>query len=495
MKKFELIIILIFSCFAFAGIYHHEIWLDEAHHWLLARDSVSIPDLIYNMRYDGHPALWNILLFGVSRFTHDPIGMQILNAAISIMAVFVFLKHSPFSKLEKTLFIFGYFILYEYSVISRNYSLVLFFLFLVIVQLSKVKKNYLMLGILLALLSNTHLFAFIISVGIVVYVGTNLILQNNGDIMHGLKIGFVLFLIGAILCILQINPPTNSPFLNKYDGVISFSRINLALSSFVRAFIPISDFSSHHFWNSNFPLHYSQFLAALISIPIFFLPILLMPKKPASLLFYYFSVAGILFFVYLTGLNSVRHFGIIYILFISAIWLSKTEVPINWNKSKLINWLATIQSKYDATIILSLFIIQASAGIITYSIDVIKPFSANKEAADFIATHFKNNYELITFHAPTPGVCSYLQNKVYLLEDKEWGSYIHWERNLTMPLDEKKLLLRALDFAKKSQKKICLILYRQFEVKDPITKHFQLLKSVKSGIVKSEEFYIYSITL
>src|SRR5690349_8080021 len=71
------LVMLAFGTLSLQGVYHHEIWLDEAHHWLLARDSDSFSNLVYHARYDGHPLLWNLILFALTRFTYDPFWMQV----------------------------------------------------------------------------------------------------------------------------------------------------------------------------------------------------------------------------------------------------------------------------------------------------------------------------------------------------------------------------------------------------------------------------------
>src|ERR1700744_6141503 len=46
-----------------AGLHFHELFLDEAHHFVVSRDSRSLGELYDNLRYDGHPRLWHALLF------------------------------------------------------------------------------------------------------------------------------------------------------------------------------------------------------------------------------------------------------------------------------------------------------------------------------------------------------------------------------------------------------------------------------------------------
>src|SRR5262245_18036789 len=86
-----IILLTTFALLCLAGVLRHEIWLDEAHHWLLARDSHSISNLFFNARYEGHPLLWNLILFWFSRFSTNVMGMQIINVIIITMAVGLFL--------------------------------------------------------------------------------------------------------------------------------------------------------------------------------------------------------------------------------------------------------------------------------------------------------------------------------------------------------------------------------------------------------------------
>src|SRR3954469_6374700 len=79
------------------GIFHHELWLDEAQHFLIARDSSSLGELATNMKYDGHVQLWNYMLFFITHFiTTNPAGMQVFHLLLINGAVFIFLRYAPF---------------------------------------------------------------------------------------------------------------------------------------------------------------------------------------------------------------------------------------------------------------------------------------------------------------------------------------------------------------------------------------------------------------
>jgi hypothetical protein len=128
--KTTLLITSLFFGVSFIGIYFHELWMDESHHFLLGRDSNSLSDLYKNTRYDGHPILWNYLLHIITRFSANPFYIQLLHIVISSSIAYIFLKKTPFKLWFKIAFLLSYFMLYEYTIISRNYNLGVLFLFL-----------------------------------------------------------------------------------------------------------------------------------------------------------------------------------------------------------------------------------------------------------------------------------------------------------------------------------------------------------------------------
>src|SRR5215204_4993221 len=92
----------LFFILTLTGILRHELWLDEAQHFLIARDSGSLPELFRNMRYDGHVQLWNYLLFFIVHYiSADPLAMQLLHLLIINAAVLLFLRFAPFSLMVK----------------------------------------------------------------------------------------------------------------------------------------------------------------------------------------------------------------------------------------------------------------------------------------------------------------------------------------------------------------------------------------------------------
>ena len=115
---FSLCLILIYSLLVAFGAYHHEPWRDEAQAWLIARD-LDFLGIISQMRYEGTPALWHIIIAPFAKLGFPYYTITIIHLVISISAISVFVSKSHLSKLFKILVIFSYYFAYEYAVIAR----------------------------------------------------------------------------------------------------------------------------------------------------------------------------------------------------------------------------------------------------------------------------------------------------------------------------------------------------------------------------------------
>ena len=338
------VVVILFASVSLMGILFHEIWMDEAHHWLLSRDSSNLNDLWENSRYEGHPILWNILLFVITRFTTNPLWMQLLHWLISGTVVFVTLRFSPLPLRWNILFVFGYFMLYEYSVISRNYSiLVLAFLFSIHFY---TKKKYIPWGISIFVLANTHLFGLIQAFWFVlssIRDAKDESLSKNKSYIAAVLI----FLLGALLSVIQIYPPGDSPFRPQLSTVLSAVTIEKLLAIQVRGFLPIPDFSNYNVWNSNYITGISKTFAGVVSAILGGLIFCIMAEKRKTIILFtgvFLSIGMTVIVLYPASIvQATRHFGIVYITFIGCLWLGtmirRKKFPSNYQGTSLMGLL------------------------------------------------------------------------------------------------------------------------------------------------------------
>jgi hypothetical protein len=158
------VIFLLYVALSSLTISHHEIWGDELHSWNIAKSSATISDVVSNSRYEGHPPVWYIVLWSISRCTQDIVWMQVVHWVIITSAVFVLLFFSPIPCLTRSLIPFGYFFLFEYAALSRNYAIALLLLFCILLVIpGKFRYSVPLYYVLLFILANTHLLALILA--------------------------------------------------------------------------------------------------------------------------------------------------------------------------------------------------------------------------------------------------------------------------------------------------------------------------------------------
>src|SRR5690348_12352651 len=87
--SFSLLMAALFFLVGMVGLLHHSMWRDETNTWLQARFSGSFRDLYLIARYDTHFLLWHLLLWGLTRVTHNCQAMQWLHLTLATCGVWL----------------------------------------------------------------------------------------------------------------------------------------------------------------------------------------------------------------------------------------------------------------------------------------------------------------------------------------------------------------------------------------------------------------------
>ena len=173
-------------------VFYHETLDDEVLAWNTACGDIS--GLFDDIRYQGHPYLWYIILQPFIKTGFTIFSMQIIAWVFMLSAVIFFMLKSPFNLFFKTIFIFNAGMIYYYPVIARNYSLIPLFLFLLAYLYPKRHNIPLIYSLLIILLFQTHAyiggFCFILSL-LFIFEALYILIHrkpfNNGvkDLMRG----------------------------------------------------------------------------------------------------------------------------------------------------------------------------------------------------------------------------------------------------------------------------------------------------------------------
>jgi hypothetical protein len=102
----------------------HRPWLDEWQALQLAAQSPHLSDLMFNLRYEGHPPLWYLLLRGLAQVTPDQaLALPLAALAIAVPVQLTILFGAPFNRSERLMLALSEFVLFEYLTISRSMTL------------------------------------------------------------------------------------------------------------------------------------------------------------------------------------------------------------------------------------------------------------------------------------------------------------------------------------------------------------------------------------
>jgi hypothetical protein len=475
------VVTIFFACLSLIGTLCHEIWMDEAHHWLLGRDSKNLFDLWQNTRYEGHPLFWNVILFAITRFTYNPLWMQLAHWIISIAFVLVFIRYSPLPLMWNILFVFGYFTLYEYAVISRNYGL-LVLMFLASIHFY-IKKKYIAWGVALFALANTHLFGLIIATWLVISSFLD-VRSERLDKSKPFQVAILIFILGFVISAIQILPPGDSPFRPQVMALLSTTTFEKLLAVPVRGFLPIPDFSNYNSWNSNLITAVSKPFAGVVSLILGLFLFLIAGQKKKFIIFFggvFLSIVLVIVLLYPASVvQATRHYGVTYIAFIGALWLSVNERPQNF--------IIKIPDSVTSQVVVVILLVQLFAGLSMLYLDIQRPFSEAKNVVAFLDEKNLSNGIVTSMGGPIPSISCYLGKKTYSLSSGTFESYYKWNKTIESPVDS--LDLTSLPRSEnQAEAKWTLVTQHPMQKKSNII----LLKEFTQGMIKVENYYVYNI--
>lgn len=129
----------------------HEPWRDEANVWLMARE-LSPVQLFREIKYQGHPCLWYLLMMPFAKIGLPFRTIEILSLLIMGVSAGIFWWKGPLHRAAKVFCLFSPIFTYFYPVIARNYCLIALLLVLLAWQYPERGKHCVRYGLLLGLL-------------------------------------------------------------------------------------------------------------------------------------------------------------------------------------------------------------------------------------------------------------------------------------------------------------------------------------------------------
>jgi hypothetical protein len=475
-----------------AVMLHHEMWRDELQSWRIATGSHSLSELLENTRYEGHPLLWYLCLYALSRVSNDPILMQVFHMGIGVAAIFIICRYAPFTRWQKVCLACGYFFFYEYLILSRNYALGVLALVSICAIRARWPDRIVTCAICLAVMINTSAFGAMIALA----CGGWLLLEsfrcpNRVSLMSRAAVVLILVLATAVAMMQSAPPPDNSPRMLGWSATVLVESLERTVSAIWQAYVPLP-LTLPHFWNTNLldgipalrlgsMVLEARDVQAILSVGLLCITALMLKKTPSVMLLYVVATSGLLWFMHFKVNHGIRHTGHLFLVLVACLWLSFSQ--------RQFSTLVTKRSAMTIGVTL-LFFGHALAGAVAAATDLVWPFSAGKETAAFIqqrgyagATMVGSKY----FRVAT--VANYLDRPMYYAETGNFGTFSRWKgpRTAVSPAD---LVRTAKEMACRNRKDVVLVTsYKLGAASESVRE----LASFQSSILTDERYWLYLI--
>ena len=304
------------------GLRGHAMWFDELQAWNIARSSHSLGDLYTHLRYEGHPIVWYLPLFVLTRVTGNPHAMQVLQWATATATFALLLFRSPFTVPTRIMIVAGYFFAFEYGVITRSYGLSALLIALAALLLARPRPAWWPAAAVLVLLAWTSLPGAVLAVAYAAAVA----FTSRARLRWSLTVG-----IAAVGAALTCVPPAD--FSNSFApglagdastfGAGSAIRVASAIAGTWRGLVPVPASLGQRNSNLFDGLAGAVWIEAALSLLLFVVILrALRPFPFARRLWLTGSLGYVAFFVIVILPEQSRYAGFVFLLFLSCAWLA-----------------------------------------------------------------------------------------------------------------------------------------------------------------------------
>jgi hypothetical protein len=463
-QAFAIALTAVFLLVATLGAFHHEMARDELHGWLVARDSANLWEVFQVTRYEAHFVLWRAVLFGITRFTHNPLALQLFNLLLATTTIWLVARFSPFRKVEKCLLSFGYFFLFEYCLIAQDYTLVVLLMFCVCALYPRRAQCPVSLAVVLFLLANTLPYGFVMALIFTALLVFDWVRNQESQslrMVSGLRAGVPIVLAGFVCGGLQLFLIKASPSTSWKHSLTTDGMADVAMNIW-RSYVPIPwgfPVWNHLLWGSNFIDGVPVGLSVKVGLSLLLGGIsagLLLRRPPAF--FLYLVGAGTLFFVqFVVNAGALRHKAFLFLLFIAALWIAGNSAAREFSSAPM-QRLGKVFDRWRNPFVVGLLAIQMIMGIDAYGADWYYPFSASKETARFLRESGLSNLPILGCREPqVASLSAYLDKPIYYLQSSRFGTYADQSRRLE-ELSARQVVKQTIQFAQREHTDVVLVL-------------------------------------
>lgn len=416
---FALAVAAAFAVLAGIGAWRHELWRDEMGAWLLATHTHSPSALLDALRHEGHPSLWYLLLWPLTRWPGTPQAMQALHVLIAAAGVFAVARLAPGPRWMRALWAVGYFPLYEYAVIAREYVLTLLVLACVAWSFGGRRSRPLVVGALLAVLPHTSPQGWLLAVALWAVLAGEAVVRRawrERDVLVSLAVP-----LGSIaLAAWQMLPARDAVLPGEWALGLSAQRAREVADTVLFSWLPVPK-PGPFFWGSN------QLYAWLpewtrVGATVALLGLASWALARAGgrtvLAAFVLCLGALLGFEYVKFVGSLRHHGFLWLTLGLGAWLAAASPAAAGRRG------AAVRAAVVA--FTALLVVQAYAGAVAFTGDLQYRFSAAAATADLIRREGLAALPLAGAGDTTAtNVMGHLgRREMFYLDGERYGSYV-----------------------------------------------------------------------
>jgi len=317
--------------------WHHIPWSDELHAWGLMRASTDPWALFENLHFEGHPGLWHVLLFAASLVSPTPVAMKVLHLLLAASTILLIARYAPFRTIEKALLFANYFLVFEYAVLARNYGLGLLLALLYAMLRCAATPRPILVGLVLGLMGNANVYAFVLAGLLALEYGWNGLIMSRRLLEAGIAriaTGVALYAALMLLALASVWPdPAVAHFAQQPSTFERWDPLRFGLQ-FLRAlvppFLPVDfSFPSSFAFAGNLYDYGKRVWFCLALAPFILLALWRIFRTRIDLLAVILTAMTVAAtFSFLIYPAAIRHLGIVFIAFVTALWIARAETNL-----------------------------------------------------------------------------------------------------------------------------------------------------------------------
>ena len=440
-NKKDLIIILIYAIITFiVTIFFHEKWRDEAQAWLLARDLNPI-ELLKQMKYEGHPPLWHLILMPFAKLGFPYMTISIISWGIMCVSSWILLRKSPFKQTTKILILFSAPFIYFYPTISRNYCLIPLAISIIasIYPNRNEKKIQYVLSVLFLAYTHVLMLGLVGILYLFFFLEQLLYTKKNKKEKQILGLAIAIALIG-LLCLVAMLfgsigtnndiSTTNNLIIKVHSGKMFVRLVNLYIKNIN---ILLRNIEVGIVGEIGYARGFNTIcFIAIIALLIFQIKV----NRQNAIILVVSCLWQMVIYLFIYSDTSGQKLNTMFLIFIFIAWINlacdREKVDIIDDNFK----------KYILQFCIFIVILSDILGLTNIQTEIKQKYSDSKNVADYINQNLNEDAIIVCTNCPTASaIIPYIKDaKFWNPFSKQYFSYIEWDDDFNVDIEVSEII-------------------------------------------------------